>query len=185
MLVRNTKLQSVEPRILIQNNSRAFVSGSGDNSRTSQLFISYGTSQSLGTQKWETPVGKLIEGMDHVRNLYSYGDGPPFGKGPAQGKIHSGRRYIEDNFPLLDHFITCKVSRDVAPHQQWAEPKKIREVARVIRAHKKPVPPLNETEMAGGNMRIILFATFGCITLVLLLIYGYRHSGQKNRSKSY
>jgi hypothetical protein len=123
--------------------------------------------------------------MDHVRNLYSYGDGPPFGNGPAQGKIHSGRRYIEETFPLLDHFITCEVSRGVAPYHEWVEPKKIQEVARVVKEHKKPVPRLNETQMAGGNSMLTLFAAFGSITLVLLLIYGYRHSRKKKSSKSY
>ena len=85
--------------------------GSGDNSRTSQLFISYGDSKQLGTQKWETPIGHVVEGMDNIRNLYTYGDMPPWGKGPAQGKIYAGRSYIEDNFPLLDHFQSCTVER--------------------------------------------------------------------------
>jgi cyclophilin family peptidyl-prolyl cis-trans isomerase len=47
--------------------------GSGDNSRTSQLFISYGSAKSLGTQKWETAVGEVIEGMENVEKFYSYG----------------------------------------------------------------------------------------------------------------
>ena len=85
--------------------------GSGDNSRTSHLFISYGSSKSLGTQEWETPVGTVIEGMESIRNLYSYGDMPPWGKGPVQGKIHSGRSYIEENFPLIDKFLSCTVKR--------------------------------------------------------------------------
>ena len=37
--------------------------GSGDNSRTSHLFISYGSAASLGREKWETPIGEVIEGM--------------------------------------------------------------------------------------------------------------------------
>lgn len=57
--------------------------GSGDNSRTSQLFISYSKaskSSGLGKQKWETPVGRVVEGFDDVvRKFYSYGDIPPFG----------------------------------------------------------------------------------------------------------
>ena len=60
----------------------------------------------------ETPIGEVIEGMENVENFYSqYGDGPPFGKGPAQGKIHSGSGYIEENFPKLDKFLHCKVER--------------------------------------------------------------------------
>lgn len=75
------------------------------------MFFSYGSSQSLGTQPWETPVGKVIEGMENVRNFYSYGDMPPWGEGPVQGKIYSGRSYIEENFPLTAKFLTCTVER--------------------------------------------------------------------------
>ena len=50
--------------------------GSGPNSRTSQLFISYGSAASLGTQLWETPIGKVIDGMNSAEQFYSYGDMP-------------------------------------------------------------------------------------------------------------
>ena len=99
-----------DPVIPFQEGTISYA-GSGDHSRTSQLFISYGASKALGTQKWETPVGMVIEGMENIRNLYSYGDMPPWGKGPVQGKIHSGRSYIEDNFPLSDKFLSCTVKR--------------------------------------------------------------------------
>jgi hypothetical protein len=86
--------------------------GSGPNSRTSQLFISYGSSKSLGTQLWETPIGKVVEGMDStVRNFYSYGDMPPWGNGPVQGKIHGHPEYIDNDFPLTDKFLECHVER--------------------------------------------------------------------------
>jgi cyclophilin family peptidyl-prolyl cis-trans isomerase len=182
--------------------------GSGDNSRTSQLFISYGPSKSLGTQKWETPVGKMIEGMENVRNLYSgYGDGPPFGKGPAQGKIHSGPRYIEENFPLLDSFKTCTVEQGVKPmhpkvhveKKQWQEPKRIRdEMQHEAKHHKKPgggatIPRLNDERKkivthASPPRRSELashaFAALAIIILVLLLVFGYRKSGRKGSKTS-
>ena len=44
-------------------------------------------SKSLGTQLWEIPFGEVIEGMENAINWYSYGDMPPWGKGPVQGKI--------------------------------------------------------------------------------------------------
>ena len=50
--------------------------GSGPNSRTSQLFISYGSSKNLGRELWETPIGKVIEGMENAEQFYSYGDMP-------------------------------------------------------------------------------------------------------------
>jgi hypothetical protein len=53
----------------------------------------------------------VIEGMENIENFYSYGDMPPWGKGPNQGKIHSGPSYIEDNFPKTDKFIKCRTER--------------------------------------------------------------------------
>jgi cyclophilin family peptidyl-prolyl cis-trans isomerase len=50
--------------------------GSGPNSRTSQLFISYGSAASLGRELWETPIGKVIEGMEAAEQFYTYGDMP-------------------------------------------------------------------------------------------------------------
>jgi cyclophilin family peptidyl-prolyl cis-trans isomerase len=85
--------------------------GSGPNSRTSQLFIAYGPNRGLGRELWETPLGRVIEGMDHVEAFYSYGDMPPWGEGPVQGRIHNGPQYIENNFPLTDKFDTCQVER--------------------------------------------------------------------------
>jgi hypothetical protein len=58
----------------------------------------------------ETPIGEVIEGMENVEKFYSYGDMPPWGKGPVQGKIHDPN-YITENFPKTDHFLTCKVER--------------------------------------------------------------------------
>lgn len=70
---------------------------------------------SFGTQLWETPIGRVVEGFDTVvKNFYSeYGDMPPWGKGPEQPKIHgpNGFSYITENFPLLDHFLECHVVR--------------------------------------------------------------------------
>ena len=63
--------------------------GSGPDSRSSQIFINYSAenSQWLGDNPWETPFGIVERGMDVVRNFYSYGDMPPWGKGPEQEKI--------------------------------------------------------------------------------------------------
>jgi len=86
--------------------------GSGPNSRNSQLFISYGSAASLGRELWETPIGEVVEGIESVRSLYSgYGDMPPWGKGPVQGKIHAGPEYILESYPKLDSFQKCSVKR--------------------------------------------------------------------------
>lgn len=152
-----------------------------------------GPSHSLGTQKWETPLGKVIEGMENVRNFNSdYGDGPPFGKGPAQGKIHSGRRYIEENFPLLDYFKACTVERGVTPVEvkKWTEPKRIRDEHQHENKHHKKkfdsVPRLNDTrkQFRRSDTMTHMFAVFAIIVLVILLVFGYRRSGRKGAKKS-
>ena len=70
---------------------------------------------SFGTQLWETPIGRVVEGFDTVvKEFYShYGDMPPWGNGPVQQKIHgpNGHSYITENFPLLDHMLECHVIR--------------------------------------------------------------------------
>jgi peptidyl-prolyl cis-trans isomerase A (cyclophilin A) len=88
--------------------------GSGENSRTSQLFIAYQHSNSLGTQVWETPIGRVKSGMEVAESFHSYGDMPPWGKGPVQGKIHAGPADLEEEFPLTDKFILCTVQRKLA-----------------------------------------------------------------------
>jgi hypothetical protein len=92
------------------------ITGGGPNSRTSQLFISLRKDGgAFGTQLWETPVGRVVDGLeDVVQHFYgAYGDMPPWGEGPVQQKIHGpgGLSYILENFPLLDHFLKCEVVR--------------------------------------------------------------------------
>lgn len=61
-------------------------------------------------------MGKVTKGMDEVvlQWYQGYGDMPPWGKGPEQQPIYDGPKYIEDNFPLLDKFLTCKVETKLA-----------------------------------------------------------------------
>lgn len=59
----------------------------------------------------ETPIGEVIEGMEHAEEFYSYGDMPPWGEGPVQQKIHGHPEYIEENFPKTAKFVHCKVER--------------------------------------------------------------------------
>jgi hypothetical protein len=49
--------------------------------------------------------------MDYAEKFYSYGEMPPWGEGPVQDKIHSGRDYIDTEFPLTDSVETCTVQR--------------------------------------------------------------------------
>jgi len=90
--------------------------GSGKNSRTTELFFSYGgeKSEQLGKNPWETPIGKLTaESLPILRKLYSgYGDMPPWGKGPdpsIYAKPGNGNSYLKAKFPKLSYFETCEV----------------------------------------------------------------------------
>eukprot|EP00590_Aulacoseira_subarctica_P004790 CAMPEP_0172424098 /NCGR_PEP_ID=MMETSP1064-20121228/21237_1 /TAXON_ID=202472 /ORGANISM="Aulacoseira subarctica , Strain CCAP 1002/5" /LENGTH=276 /DNA_ID=CAMNT_0013165855 /DNA_START=22 /DNA_END=852 /DNA_ORIENTATION=+ len=85
--------------------------GGGKDSRTSQLFIAYDAIDSFGQELWETPIGKVIQGMENVKKFYGdYGDMPPWGEGPEQWRIEEeGEEYMEENYPLMDKFKTCKV----------------------------------------------------------------------------
>jgi hypothetical protein len=103
----------------VLNTIRRAHAGSGPSSRKTQLFISYKeTSKKLGTKAWETPLGTVIHGMENAQQFYSYGDMPPWGNGPLQGKIRQGPDYIEDNFPLTDRFETCTVQRKSHEHEK-------------------------------------------------------------------
>lgn len=100
----------LDPRMPFEEGMISFA-GSGENSRTSHLFVAYGPNSGLGTQLWETPVGIVIQGMENLRKLnHEYGDMPPWGHGPQQHKINNlGRDYIEKDFPHVDSFKTCQI----------------------------------------------------------------------------
>jgi hypothetical protein len=66
----------------------------------------------MGSEKWEVPIGKVIEGMPILKSFRSYGDIPPFGSGPDQKLIRSqGKKYVENSFPLLEYIEYCTVER--------------------------------------------------------------------------
>jgi len=75
----------------------------GHDTRTTQVFINLANNQFLDGMGF-APFGKVVEGMDVVRKLYTgYGDGPPRGSGPDQGRItNEGKAYLDKSFPLLD-----------------------------------------------------------------------------------
>jgi peptidyl-prolyl cis-trans isomerase A (cyclophilin A) len=89
-----------------QSNGRGYVTfaTAGPNTRTTQVFISFGNNSGLDGQGF-SPFGKVISGMDVVDKLYSgYGEGAPAGGGPNQGSIQmQGNAYLEKSFPKLDY----------------------------------------------------------------------------------
>jgi peptidyl-prolyl cis-trans isomerase A (cyclophilin A) len=69
----------------------------GPNTRTTQLFINFGSNSFLDSQGF-SPFGKVTSGMDVVQKLYS-----GYGERPDQGAITSqGKAYLDKNFPDID-----------------------------------------------------------------------------------
>jgi cyclophilin family peptidyl-prolyl cis-trans isomerase len=191
-----------DPKENKPNFEPGFVSfaGSGKNSRTSQLFISYGYAKSLGSQPWETPIGKVIEGMEStVTHFHSYGDIPPFGEGPDQQKIHGHPEYIEKNFPLTDKILQCHVERieggDIAGELQLDEEEERRE--KHLREKKPKIPErhrdLRNPEMFAAQRKImkesqesntpVVAAGAMVVALVLGIIYMLLKGRKKILSK--
>lgn len=89
-----------------QSNTRGYVTFAKQttpNSRSTNLFINLVDNSYLDASGF-SPVGKVIEGMAVVDQLYSgYGDGPPRGTGPEQGRImKEGNEYLNKYFPNMD-----------------------------------------------------------------------------------
>lgn len=103
-------------RVMFQPGFMSFA-GSGDNSRTTEVFIVQpGATQRqlnhFGTNLWETPFG-LVDFVEEtpVADFYSYGDIQPFGDGPDPAKIYEndGYDYLKQNFPKMDIIQQCNV----------------------------------------------------------------------------
>lgn len=109
-----------DPHLDLGTFERGMISfaGSGPNSRTTQMFIAFKDSQGLGGAPWETPFGKVVEGMEVVDQFYdSYGDLQVFGgNAPSGDKI---RRqgvgpWLLENWPELDFIESCRVQQSAA-----------------------------------------------------------------------
>lgn len=107
----------LDPPIPFEEGTIMFAgNGKKKNSRRSELFILYDNDEEImkkfGNNTWETPIGKVVDGMSALRSLYrGYGELKPVNEnGPDAFKIkHVGRSYVEDTFPLMDHFKRCHV----------------------------------------------------------------------------
>jgi cyclophilin family peptidyl-prolyl cis-trans isomerase len=82
----------------------------GPNTRTTQLFISFGDNNRLDSMGF-SPFGKVTEGMDVVDKINGeYGEGAPRGRGPDQGRIQAeGNAYLKKDFPNLDYIKSTAV----------------------------------------------------------------------------
>ena len=98
-----------------QSNKRGFITfaTSGPNSRTTQVFINFGSNDPLDAMGF-APFGQVTVGMDVVDRLYAgYGEGAPRGRGPDQGRIQAeGNAYLKRAFPQMDYVKRASI---VAP----------------------------------------------------------------------
>lgn len=80
---------------------------SGPNSRTTQVFFNLGNNRRLDGMTF-APFGKVIEGMDVVKNLYA-----GYGEQPSQRLISKrGNAYLNANFPKLDGIQSAKIIKE-------------------------------------------------------------------------
>jgi len=76
----------------------------GPGTRTTQVFVNLADNSSLDGRGF-APFGRVAEGMEIVEQMYSgYGEGPPRGSGPYQGRLQEeGNAYLVEFFPKLDY----------------------------------------------------------------------------------
>ena len=96
-----------DPNTKSTTRGRVTFAMSGPDTRTSQLFFTYGDNSFLDSQGF-SPFGEVVEGMDVIDALYAdYGEGAPRGPGPDQGRTqHEGNPYLDPEFPKLDSITT-------------------------------------------------------------------------------
>jgi peptidyl-prolyl cis-trans isomerase A (cyclophilin A) len=108
---REARLKDDPPRI---SNKRSFITfaTAGPNTRTTQVFISYGDNSNLDSQGF-TPFGQVVSGMKVVDSLYSgYGEGAPQGRGPEQSRLQAeGNAYLASKFGNLDYIKKATIEQ--------------------------------------------------------------------------
>ena len=106
----------LKPPVLFEEGTVSFA-GAGKNTRSSEMFISLtpdAEDQPFGEEVWETPVGKVVEGIEVVRSFHSYGERPD------QNRMYDeGRKYVEKDFPLMDRFLECTVEKTAPKSGGW------------------------------------------------------------------
>ena len=104
---------TIEDDPVVASNTRGMVAyaKSTANSLTTQLFINYRDNSNLDGDGF-APFGVVTEGMEVVDQIHSgYGNiANSGGNGPDTRNIaYEGNRYLEENFPELDHIISAKL----------------------------------------------------------------------------
>jgi peptidyl-prolyl cis-trans isomerase A (cyclophilin A) len=100
---------------VVQSNRRGFVTyamaGKPD-TRTTQVFINFRDNSNLDALGF-APFGQVTSGMEVVDKIHTgYGDGPPSGSGPEQGRLQAeGNAYLMKSFPQLDYVKTATIGK--------------------------------------------------------------------------
>lgn len=97
---------------VVETNRRGTLSYAmaGPETRTTQVFINLADNARLDEMGF-APFGEVVEGMEVVERLHAeYGEGAPQGTGPEQARMQTqGNRYLEEEFPELDHVVRAEV----------------------------------------------------------------------------
>lgn len=105
----------IAPDPVKQSNRRGYMTyamaGSPD-TRTTQVFINFGDNSNLDPLQF-APFGQVVSGMDIVDKIFNgYGDGPPSGTGPDQGRVQmEGNAYLMKSFPKLDSIKKATIEK--------------------------------------------------------------------------
>lgn len=102
--------QMLKDEPVLQSNKRGyltFAKSSRPNSRTTQLFISYGDNPNLDAMGF-SPFGRVTEGMEVVDRINA-----EYGEQPQQPQITArGNAYLSTAFPNLSYIQTARVVID-------------------------------------------------------------------------
>jgi cyclophilin family peptidyl-prolyl cis-trans isomerase len=85
----------------------------GLNLRNTQIYINLVDNKQLDAQGF-SPVGRVVEGMDVVDQIYSgYGEdaGGGLRAGKQQRMLEEGNKHLDADFPKLDKLIRAKIIR--------------------------------------------------------------------------
>jgi len=83
----------------------------GPNLRNTQIYINLVDNKQLDAQGF-SPVGRVVEGMDVVDQIYSgYGEdaGGGLRAGKQQRMLEEGNKHLDADFPKLDRLIRARV----------------------------------------------------------------------------
>lgn len=115
---RTWRAQPIPDDSVRRSNTRGTLTfaSAGEDTRTTQLFINLADNGRLDGMGF-APVGEVVGGMSNVDSLYAgYGDAPPRGQGPSQGRIlEEGNAYLASEYPELDSIQDVRVAEGPVP----------------------------------------------------------------------